>query len=158
MARRQAPPASRGLALSRTPGEGRPTAKSLNRVDLLGSLGNDIMIKEFRDGNSVGAVSVATDYGVKSASGEWTERTEWHAVVIWGGIGGGDWSIHPSSLATAKNAFSWESRFLWVLWAQAHCSRHRLSASLSIPSRSSTPAANENTSNWPNTDCVAFSR
>ena len=59
-------------------------AKSLNRVDLLGYLGDDIKIKEFRDGTSVGEVSVATDYGVKSASGEWTERTEWHAVVIWG--------------------------------------------------------------------------
>ena len=58
-------------------------AKSLNRGDQLGYLGDDIRIKEFRDGTSVGEVAVATNYGVKSASGEWTERTEWHAVVIW---------------------------------------------------------------------------
>ena len=59
-------------------------AKSLNRVDLLGYLGDDARIKELRDGTSVGEVSVATDYSVKDASGNWTERTEWHAVVIWG--------------------------------------------------------------------------
>ena len=59
-------------------------AKSLNRVDLLGYLGDDAKIKEFRDGTSVGEVSVATDYSVRNDSGAWTERTEWHAVVIWG--------------------------------------------------------------------------
>jgi len=32
----------------------------------------------------VGEVSVATDYSVKDATGKWTERTEWHSVVIWG--------------------------------------------------------------------------
>ena len=59
-------------------------AKSLNRVDLLGYLGDDIRIKEFRDGTSVGEVSVATDYGMRDASGAWTQCTEWHSVVIWG--------------------------------------------------------------------------
>ena len=59
-------------------------AKSLNRVDLLGYLGTDANIKEITDGTSVGEVSVATDYSVKDASGKWTERTEWHSVVIWG--------------------------------------------------------------------------
>ena len=59
-------------------------AKSLNRVDLLGYLGTDANIKEIADGTSVGEVSVATDYSVKDASGKWTERTEWHSVVIWG--------------------------------------------------------------------------
>ena len=59
-------------------------AKSLNRVDLLGYLGTDANIKEITDGTSVGEVSVATDYSVKDANGKWTERTEWHSVVIWG--------------------------------------------------------------------------
>ena len=59
-------------------------AKSLNRVDLLGYLGTDANIKEIADGTSVGEVSVATDYSVKDAAGKWTERTEWHSVVIWG--------------------------------------------------------------------------
>ena len=59
-------------------------AKSLNRVDLLGYLGTDANIKEIADGTSVGEVSVSTDYSVKDASGKWTERTEWHSVVIWG--------------------------------------------------------------------------
>lgn len=59
-------------------------AKSLNRVDLLGYLGGDAKIKEFPDGTSVGEVSVATDYSVQDGNGSWTERTEWHSVVIWG--------------------------------------------------------------------------
>ena len=59
-------------------------AKSLNRVDLLGYLGTDANIKEIADGTSVGEVSVATDYSVKDTAGKWTERTEWHSVVIWG--------------------------------------------------------------------------
>ena len=59
-------------------------ANSLNRVDLLGYLGSDANIKEIADGTSVGEVSVATDYSVKDATGKWTERTEWHSVVIWG--------------------------------------------------------------------------
>lgn len=59
-------------------------AKSLKRVDLLGYLGDDIRIKEFRDGTSVGEVFVATDYGIRDASGAWTERTDRHSVVIWG--------------------------------------------------------------------------
>ena len=59
-------------------------AKSLNRVDLLGYLGGDTKIKQFPDGTSVGEVSVATDYSVQDGKGAWTDRTEWHAVVIWG--------------------------------------------------------------------------
>ena len=42
------------LAPFNNPGEDRPMAKSLNRVDLLGYLGDDINIKEFHDGTSVG--------------------------------------------------------------------------------------------------------
>ena len=65
------------------PGEDRLMAKSLNRVDLLGYLGGDADIKQLPDGTTVGKVSVATDHNFKDASGEWSERTEWHAVVIW---------------------------------------------------------------------------
>ncbi len=66
------------------PGEDQLMAKSLNRVDLLGYLGGDADIKQLPDGTTVGKVSVATDHSFKDASGEWSERTEWHAVVIWG--------------------------------------------------------------------------
>ena len=57
--------------------------KCPNRVDPLVFLGDDTKTKEFRDGTSVVVVSVATDYGVRSASAEWSERTEWHALVNW---------------------------------------------------------------------------
>ncbi|MCY4594201.1 MAG: hypothetical protein OXC19_05310 [Bryobacterales bacterium] len=63
-------------ALAEDPGEDHPMATSLNRFNLLGYLGDDMKIKEFRDGTSLGEVAVATDYGVMSVSDEWTERTE----------------------------------------------------------------------------------
>ena len=59
-------------------------AKSLNRVDLLGYLDGDADIKQLPDGTTVGKVSVATDHSFEDLSGDWSERTEWHAVVIRG--------------------------------------------------------------------------
>ena len=59
-------------------------AKSLNRVDLLGQLRGDAEIKQIPNGTSVGKVSVATDHSVNDATGKWTERTEWHPVVVSG--------------------------------------------------------------------------
>lgn len=57
-------------------------AESLNRVGLLGHLGGEADINQLPDGTTVGKVSVATDHAFKDASGEWSDRSEWHAVVI----------------------------------------------------------------------------
>ncbi len=59
-------------------------ARTVNRVDLLGWLGGDAMIREFDDGTSVGAVRVATETRRRNAAGEWETLTEWHAVRIQG--------------------------------------------------------------------------
>ena len=58
-------------------------AGSLNKVLLIGRLGNDPEIKQMTNGKSVARLSVATSETWKDKnSGERKEKTEWHRVVI----------------------------------------------------------------------------
>lgn len=56
---------------------------SVNRVTLLGNVGNDPEIKSFSDGNRVCNFSLATSERWKDkTSGERKEKTEWHRVSV----------------------------------------------------------------------------
>ncbi|MSP06379.1 MAG: single-stranded DNA-binding protein [Candidatus Fonsibacter sp.] len=58
-------------------------AGSLNKVLLIGRLGNDPEIKQMQNGKSVARLSIATSENWKDKStGERKEKTEWHRVVI----------------------------------------------------------------------------
>lgn len=58
-------------------------AGSLNKVLLIGRLGNDPEIKQMQNGKSVARLSVATSEGWKDKNtGEKKEKTEWHRVII----------------------------------------------------------------------------
>ena len=58
-------------------------AGSLNKVLLIGRLGNDPEIKQMQNGKSVARLSVATSESLKDKNtGEKKEKTEWHRVVI----------------------------------------------------------------------------
>ena len=58
-------------------------AGSLNKVLLIGRIGNDPEIKQMQNGKSVARLSVATSESWKDKStGERKEKTEWHSVVI----------------------------------------------------------------------------
>ena len=58
-------------------------AGSLNKVLLIGRLGNDPEIKQMQNGKSVARLSIATSESWKDKnSGERKEKTEWHRVVI----------------------------------------------------------------------------
>ena len=58
-------------------------AGSLNKVLLIGWLGNDPEIKQMQNGKSVARLSVATSESWKDKNtGERKEKTEWHRVVI----------------------------------------------------------------------------
>ena len=58
-------------------------AGSLNKVLLIGSLGNDPEIKQMQNGKSVARLSIATSESWKDKNtGERKEKTEWHRVVI----------------------------------------------------------------------------
>ena len=57
-------------------------ARSVNKVTLIGNLGNDPEMKALPSGNQVANFSIATtDSWRDRNSGEMQERTEWHRVV-----------------------------------------------------------------------------
>lgn len=56
---------------------------SLNKVQLIGSLGADPEVKSFQNGGRVCNMRIATSESWKDkATGERKERTEWHSVAI----------------------------------------------------------------------------
>ena len=56
---------------------------SLNKVTLIGHLGNDPEVRSFQNGGQVVTLSIATSESWKDQnSGERRERTEWHRVAI----------------------------------------------------------------------------
>ena len=58
-------------------------AGSLNKVFLIGRLGNDPEIKQMSNGKSVARLSLATSDTRKDKNpGEKKEKTEWHRIVI----------------------------------------------------------------------------
>ena len=58
-------------------------SRSLNRVTLIGNLGNDPEIRTTTGGNKVAQFSLATSRQWNSAAGEKQEKTEWHKCVAW---------------------------------------------------------------------------
>lgn len=56
---------------------------SLNRVQLIGRLGQDPEVKTMQSGDEVANLSLATSESWKDkATGEKKERTQWHRIVI----------------------------------------------------------------------------
>ena len=58
-------------------------ARAINRVTLLGNLGQDPDMRVTAQGKSVCTLRVATSESYKDGSGEWREITDWHNVVLW---------------------------------------------------------------------------
>ena len=56
----------------------------INKVIILGRLGDDPLIRYMPNGNPVANLSVATSESWKDDQGQKQERTEWHRVVIFG--------------------------------------------------------------------------
>ena len=57
---------------------------NLNKVMLIGRLGQDPEIRYTQSGSAVANVSIATnDYWTDKQGGK-QERTEWHSLVLWG--------------------------------------------------------------------------
>ncbi len=51
---------------------------------LIGNLGKDAETKNIPSGDAVTNFSIATSYRTKDKqSGEWTDHTDWHDVVLW---------------------------------------------------------------------------
>lgn len=56
---------------------------SLNKVMIIGRLGQDPEVRNTQSGTSVATMSVATSERYKDKNGEQQENTEWHRVVAW---------------------------------------------------------------------------
>jgi single-strand DNA-binding protein len=58
-------------------------AGSLNKVTLIGNVGNDPEIRSTQNGKEIANLSIATSESWRDkATGEKKERTEWHRVVV----------------------------------------------------------------------------
>lgn len=58
-------------------------AKGINKVILVGNLGQDPELRYTGSGTAVCTLRLATNESYKGNDGEWVERTEWHTVVAW---------------------------------------------------------------------------
>ncbi len=56
----------------------------VNKVILVGRLGNDPELKTVGSSQTVARLSVATSESWNNKDGQKQERTEWHKVVVWG--------------------------------------------------------------------------
>jgi single-strand DNA-binding protein len=56
----------------------------LNRLTIIGFLGNNPETKSTSSGKTFAQFSVATKTSWKDDKGEWQSNTEWHRVVVWG--------------------------------------------------------------------------
>ena len=58
-------------------------AKGLNKVLLIGRLGQNPEIRYTAEGTAVSNMSLATNHSVKQGD-QWVEQVEWHRIVAWG--------------------------------------------------------------------------
>lgn len=62
-------------------------ARGVNKVILVGNLGNDPDVKYIQGGMAICRISLATTSVRKDRDGNQQERTEWHRVVFFGKLG-----------------------------------------------------------------------
>ncbi|MCH2216419.1 MAG: single-stranded DNA-binding protein [Flavobacteriales bacterium] len=55
----------------------------VNKVQLIGRLGNAPEIKETKNGKKLAKFSIATDESYRDTKGEKVENTQWHRIVAW---------------------------------------------------------------------------
>ena len=59
---------------------------SLNKVILIGRLGEKPKGRYTQKGQATSSFSLATHERWKKSSGAWEEHTEWHNIVLWGDL------------------------------------------------------------------------
>jgi single-strand DNA-binding protein len=58
-------------------------ARGVNKVILIGNLGQDPELRYTGSGTAVCNLRLATNESYKDANGDWIEKTEWHSIVAW---------------------------------------------------------------------------
>ena len=61
--------------------------KSINKVILIGHVGNHPEMRYTKEGSPIATFSLATHEFRKSVSEDEKEHTEWHNIVAWGNMG-----------------------------------------------------------------------
>ena len=64
-------------------------SRSLNKVMLIGNVGDDPDVRTTSSGTRFVKMSLATNQRWKDRSGEQQEKTEWHHLTVWGSSTGG---------------------------------------------------------------------
>ena len=64
-------------------------SRSLNKVMLIGNVGNDPEVRATPNGARVATLSLATTRTWNGAGGDRQEKTEWHKCVLWNARGSG---------------------------------------------------------------------
>lgn len=59
-------------------------SRSLNKVMLIGNVGNDPEIRATSSGSRVAKLSLATNRSYQDRSGQTQEKTEWHRLTVFG--------------------------------------------------------------------------
>lgn len=59
-------------------------ARGVNKVILIGNLGNDPDVRSTQSGSMIATLSIATTTSRKDRDGNWQEKTEWHRVKVFG--------------------------------------------------------------------------
>ena len=62
-------------------------ARGVNKVILMGNLGNDPEVRYTASGTAICSLSLATTSQRKDKEGQQTEKTEWHRVKLFGKLG-----------------------------------------------------------------------
>ena len=55
----------------------------VNKVQLIGRLGNDPEMKDTKNGTKLAKLSLATDESYRDAKGNKVDNTQWHRLVAW---------------------------------------------------------------------------
>ncbi len=58
-------------------------SRSVNKITLIGNVGQDPEVRTTFAGTKLAKVSLATNYRWKDSSGEAQERTDWHRLTCW---------------------------------------------------------------------------
>lgn len=60
--------------------------KSLNRINLIGHVGQEPEIKKINETSKVAKFSLATSEKYKDKEGNKVEHVDWHNIVLWNGL------------------------------------------------------------------------
>ena len=58
-------------------------SRSVNKITLIGNVGQDPEVRTTSAGTKLAKVSLATDHRWKDSSGQAQERTDWHRLTCW---------------------------------------------------------------------------